>query len=44
MFTSDLDEIPKWRTLGASLFLLGSDHTFLLDGARAMTRKVRAGL
>ncbi|MEM7327516.1 MAG: aldolase/citrate lyase family protein [Pseudomonadota bacterium] len=41
MFTADLDEIPKWRATGASLFLLGSDHGFMLSGASALTQKVR---
>ncbi|MEO1407850.1 MAG: aldolase/citrate lyase family protein [Pseudomonadota bacterium] len=43
MFTSNLDEIPKWRSLGASLFLLGSDHGFMLAGAGDLTSKVRNG-
>ncbi len=42
MFTGDLDELPKWRAAGASLFLLGSDHGFMLSGAAQMTAKVRA--
>ncbi|MEO1020396.1 MAG: aldolase/citrate lyase family protein, partial [Pseudomonadota bacterium] len=41
MFTADLDEIPKWRAAGASLFLLGSDHGFMLSGAAALTQNVR---
>ena len=36
MFVSDLAEVPRWREAGASLFLLGSDHGFLVSGARAM--------
>lgn len=36
MFTPDLAEIPKWRDLGASLFLLGSDHGMILDGANRL--------
>jgi 2-keto-3-deoxy-L-rhamnonate aldolase RhmA len=42
MFTGNLGEIPKWRELGASLFLLGSDHGFMLEGAASLTRSVRA--
>jgi 2-keto-3-deoxy-L-rhamnonate aldolase RhmA len=42
MFTGAIDEIPKWRALGASLFLLSSDHGFLLDGAAQFEAKVRA--
>ena len=41
MFTAYLDEIPKWRSAGASLFLLGSDHGFMVSGAAALTRTVR---
>jgi 2-keto-3-deoxy-L-rhamnonate aldolase RhmA len=36
MFTPDLAEIPKWRELGASFFLLGSDHGMVLDGANRL--------
>ncbi|MEM6898844.1 MAG: aldolase/citrate lyase family protein [Pseudomonadota bacterium] len=42
MFTANLDELPKWRALGASLFLLGSDHSFMLKGAAELTVKVRS--
>lgn len=42
MFTGNLDELPKWRAAGASLFLLGSDHGFMLTGAAQMTAKVRS--
>lgn len=33
MFVPDRNELPKWISLGVSLFLLESDHTFLLRGA-----------
>ncbi len=36
MFLSDMTEIPGWRAAGASFFLLESDHTFLLKGAKAL--------
>ncbi|MEL6212257.1 MAG: aldolase/citrate lyase family protein [Pseudomonadota bacterium] len=36
MFVSDLEEIPQWINQGASFFALKSDHTFLLEGARAL--------
>ena len=36
MFTPNVDEIDMWRELGASFFLLSSDHAFLLQGARAL--------
>ena len=36
MFTPGIDEIPRWRAAGASLFLLGSDQGFVLSGARQL--------
>jgi 2-keto-3-deoxy-L-rhamnonate aldolase RhmA len=42
MFTPSLDELPRWREAGASLFLLGSDHALFLDAANSLARKVRA--
>jgi len=42
MFTADITEIPKWRSLGASWFLLGSDHSFMLRGAADLSERVRA--
>lgn len=36
MFVGDLTEVPRWRGAGASLFLLGSDHGFLLAGATTL--------
>jgi 2-keto-3-deoxy-L-rhamnonate aldolase RhmA len=44
MFVPDLAEIPRWRTLGVSLYLLESDHTFLLRGAAALGAAVRAAI
>lgn len=41
LFTPSLGDIPAYREQGASLFLLGSDHAFMLSGARDMTDKVR---
>lgn len=41
MFTAAVDEIPNWRALGASLFLLSSDHGFMLDGAAQFDARVR---
>lgn len=41
MFTANIDELPKWRALGVSLFLLGSDHSMMLEGANALTARVR---
>lgn len=36
MFTPDMSEIPMWRELGTSLFLLGSDQSMILSGADAL--------
>lgn len=36
MFVGDLAEIPRWIEAGANLFILKSDHTFLLEGARRL--------
>lgn len=33
MFLARVDDVPIWAAKGASLFLLGSDHGFLLSGA-----------
>ena len=44
MFTANIDELPKWRAAGASLFLLRSDHGFMLKGAADLTQAVRQHL
>ena len=41
MFTPDLSELPKWRELGASLFLWSSDQSFLLAGANELAQSIR---
>ena len=41
MFVGDLDELPRWQAAGASLFLLASDHGFLLQGAAALAERFR---
>jgi len=43
MFIPDINETGRWMVRGASLFLLASDHNFLLDGAAVMVDKF-AGL
>ncbi len=43
MFTPSIDEIPRWRAAGASLFLLGSDHGFVLSGARELAAAFATG-
>lgn len=37
MFTPDLSEIPMWRDKGTSLFLLGSDQSMVLTGAKMLS-------
>lgn len=41
MFTPNFDEIPGWIERGASLFLLGSDQGFMLDGANRLATVVK---
>ena len=41
MFTANIEEIPSWREKGVSLFILSSDHSFMLQGAQAFSQKVR---
>lgn len=36
MFLADLSELPHWRALGATVFLLSSDHSMMLSGAAAL--------
>ena len=42
MFVPNLAELPRWRALGVSFFLLESDHTFLLRGAATLANNVRS--
>jgi 2-keto-3-deoxy-L-rhamnonate aldolase RhmA len=39
MFLARIEDTPAWRARGASLFLLGSDHNFLLAGAADLLRR-----
>lgn len=41
MFVARVDDVPGWREKGASLFLLASDHAFMLAGAAALVAKVK---
>lgn len=41
MFLARLEDVPYWRERGATFFLLGSDHTFLLAGARDLAQRVK---
>lgn len=36
MFLAKADEMPVWQKLGVSLFLIGSDQSFVLTGARSL--------
>lgn len=36
MFLARASDIPYWRERGATLFMLGSDHSFMLAGAAAL--------
>jgi 2-keto-3-deoxy-L-rhamnonate aldolase RhmA len=36
MFIANLDELPLWLEKNVSLFLLGSDHSFMIAGAKAL--------
>jgi 2-keto-3-deoxy-L-rhamnonate aldolase RhmA len=42
MFLGDLSELEHWKAQGASLFLLSSDHGFLLQGAAALVSRFHA--
>jgi 2-keto-3-deoxy-L-rhamnonate aldolase RhmA len=41
MFLADPGEIPHWQAAGASLFILSSDHGFLLSGADELVSAFR---
>ena len=41
MFLARIEDVPYWAARGASLFLLGSDHSFLLQGAADLVRRAR---
>jgi 2-keto-3-deoxy-L-rhamnonate aldolase RhmA len=42
MFVGDLAEVPAWVELGVTLFLLESDHAFLLSGAASLRSRFDA--
>ena len=42
MFVSRVDDVGMWRGKGARLFLLGSDHGFLLEGAANLLARAKA--
>ena len=41
MFLGRVGDVPMWREKGASLFILGSDQDFLLQGAAKLAEAVR---
>lgn len=41
MFLARVEDVPYWRERGACLFLLGSDHGFLLAGASDLMRRMK---
>lgn len=41
MFLARVEDASLWRSRGATLFLLGSDHGFLLAGARDLVGRVK---
>lgn len=40
MFLGRIGDVREWQAKGASLFILGSDHDFLLQGARQLKQDV----
>jgi 2-keto-3-deoxy-L-rhamnonate aldolase RhmA len=43
MFLARASDVPLWNEKGASLFILGSDHEFLLQGSARLNQAVRSG-
>lgn len=41
MFLARLEDVAQWTAKGATLFLLGSDHGFLLAGANSLAQRVK---
>lgn len=41
MFLARTSDVPLWRSKGASLFLLGSDHGFMLSGAAQLLNQAK---
>jgi len=42
MFLADLSEVPRWHAVGVTVFLLESDHTFLIRGAASLAARIRS--
>ena len=43
-FTADMGELPRWREMGVSFFLLGSEFGMLKAGAKAFKGRVEGAL
>ena len=41
LFLARTSDVPLWREKGASLFVLSSDHDFILQGAAALSQAIR---
>lgn len=41
MFVPHVSEVPRWRALGVSLLMLGSDQQFVVTGARTLVDAIR---
>lgn len=44
MFVGNLSELSHWRSLGVSFYLLGSDHSFLLNGAKQLRAEFESAI
>lgn len=42
LFCADATDVDTWRNKGASLFLIGSDHSFMLNGAKHLVSALRS--
>lgn len=41
IFVPSVDDVEKWQARGVSLFLMGSDHGFIKQGANALCAKIK---
>ena len=41
MFTPNVSELPDWIDAGASLFLMGSDQSMIIESANALAQSIR---
>mgnify|MGYP000606662337 CR=1 FL=1 len=42
IFVTSQEDVEFWRARGVSLFLLGADHSFILQGANALADKLKS--